>query len=299
MASAVDNSAGTASVALKVGMWMAVSAACFAVLVGIVRFLSAEMDVFVISFWRNCFAVLIFLPWLVRVGPAALKTRRIGTYLVRSTFMVVSSTLLFFSVVLMPIGEATALSFTTPLFTTILAVLVLRETVGLRRWSALVIGFAGVLIMLRPGVAAFEPAAILVILSAISFAAVVVIAKMLAATESPELIVVYLSLFSIPLSLVPALFYWQWPNGEQFLWLVALGAMASGNMYGISRALQIGDASLSQPFDFFRLPMTALVGYFYFQEVLDIWVWVGAAVIFASAAYVTHREALKRRRPTA
>ena len=295
MAPALDGNTGSASVALRVGMWMAFSAASFAALVGIVRHLSADMDVFVISFWRNCFAVLIFLPWLVRAGPAALKTKRIGTYLARSAFMVISSTLLFFSVVLMPIGEATALSFTTPLFTTVLAVLVLRETVGIRRWSALVVGFAGVLIMLRPGVAAFDPAAILVILSAITFAAVVVIAKMLAATESPELIVVYLSLFSIPLSLVPALFFWQWPDGEQILWLIALGAMASGNMYGISRALQLGDASLSQPFDFFRLPATALVGYLYFQEVLDFWIWVGAAVIFASAAYVTHREGLKRR----
>jgi drug/metabolite transporter (DMT)-like permease len=117
---------------------------------------------------------------------------------------------------------------------------------------------------------------------------------MLAATESPEAIVVYVYLYSIPLSLVPALVFWQWPSGEQWLWLLALGVVANGNMYGISRALRIGDASLSQPFDFIRLICTALVGYFAFAEQPDLWTWLGAAIIFACSVYITHREARAR-----
>ena len=278
-------------VAVRVGLWICLSAACFAVLVGIVRHLSAEVDVFVITFWRNILAVAIFAPWLMRVGWRGLATRRSGLLVTRSAFLVVSSICMFFAVVLMPLAEATALSFTTPLFATLLAALVLKEAMHLRRWSALIVGFAGVLVMLRPGAAAVDPAAGLVLFSALTFAAVVVTGKMLAHTESPEAIVVYVSLYSIPLSLVPALIFWQWPSGEQWLWLLALGIVASGNMYGISRALRIADASLSQPFDFVRLLFTALVGYFAFAEQPDMWTWIGAAIILASSVYITHREA--------
>lgn len=278
-------------VALRVGLWISLSAACFAVLVGIVRHLSAEVDVFVITFWRNILAVAIFAPWLMRVGWRGLATRRSGLLVTRSAFLVVSSICMFFAVVLMPLAEATALSFTTPLFATLLAALVLKEAMHARRWSALIVGFVGVLVMLRPGAAAMDPAAGLVLFSALTFAAVVITGKMLAHTESPEAIVVYVSLYSIPLSLIPALIFWQWPSGEQWLWLLALGIVASGNMYGISRALRIADASLSQPFDFVRLLFTALVGYFAFAEQPDQWTWIGAAIILASSVYITHREA--------
>lgn len=278
-------------VAARVGLWICLSAACFAVLVGIVRHLSAEVDVFVITFWRNILAVAMFAPWLMRVGWRGLGTRRSGLLLTRSAFLVVSSICMFFAVVLMPLAEATALSFTTPLFATLLAALVLKEAMHIRRWSALIVGFAGVLVMLRPGAAAVDPVAGLVLLSALTFAAVVVTGKMLAHTESPEAIVVYVYLYSIPLSLVPALLFWQWPSGEQWLWLLALGIVANGNMYGISRALSIADASLSQPFDFVRLLFTALVGYFAFAERPDLWTWIGAAIILASSVYITHREA--------
>ena len=273
---------------------MCLSAACFAALVGIVRHLSAEVDVFVISFWRNLLAVAMFAPWLMRVGWRGLATRRSSLLVTRSAFLVVSSICMFFAVVLLPLAEATALSFTTPLFATMLAALVLKEVVRVRRWSALMVGFAGVLVMLRPGAAAVDPAAGLVLLSALTFAAVVVTGKMLAASESPAAIVVYVYLYSIPLSLIPALLFWQWPSGEQWLWLLALGIVANGNMYGISRALRIGDASLSQPFDFIRLLFTALVGYFAFAEQPDLWTWLGAAIIFASSVYITHREARAR-----
>ena len=277
--------------AVGIGLWMAVSAICFAGLVGLVRHLSAEMDVFVISFWRNAFAIATILPLLLRAGESGLRTKRHGLFLTRSGFMVASSVALFFSVVLMPVAEATALSFTAPLFSVALAVLVLRESVGPRRWIAMAIGFAGTLIILRPGLAAFDPVALLVLFSSAMFAAVVVTGKILDRTETPARIVAYLNIYSLPLSLIPALFVWQWPTWEQFAWLVVLGLMANGNMYGIARAMRLGDASLAMPFDFLRLPFVALVGYLAFSELPDIWTWVGAAVIFGSAAYIGRREA--------
>jgi drug/metabolite transporter (DMT)-like permease len=269
---------------------MALSAACFAALMGMVRHLSADMDVFVISFWRNCAAVLILLPWFLRVGRRGLRSRRQGLLLTRAIFMVLSSITIFFGVTLMPIAEATAISFATPLFAVVLAILVLKELVGPRRWIAILVGFAGVLIVLRPGTEAFQLPALLVLFSSLAFGCVMVTGKLLAATESPELIVANLAVLSVPLSFLPALAFWQWPAGTEWLWLVALGVAANGNMYGIARALQIGDASLSMAFDFVRLPMTALVGFMFFAESPDVWTWAGGAVIVASAFYITRRE---------
>ena len=135
---------------------MTLSAACFAALVGIVRHLSADMDVFVISFWRNCASVAVLMPWFLRVGRRGLRSHRQGLLLTRAIFMVVSSIAMFFAVTLMPIAEATAISFATPLFAVLLAILVLKEMVGRWRWLAILVGIAGVLIVLRPGTAAFQ-----------------------------------------------------------------------------------------------------------------------------------------------
>lgn len=269
---------------------MLASAVGFAALMCLVRELSRELDVLVIQFWRNVFAALAFAPWLARVGFAGLRTRRLPLYFVRSIFMVASSTALFFGVTLMPPADATALSFTAPIFTTILAVLILRERVSEAQWGAIAAGFVGMLIIVRPGFGAFEgPATLVVLFAALAFAAVALTGKMLASTESPALIVAYLAIFTLPLALAPALFVWQWPTLEQFGWLVLIGLAANLNMYGLARAFRIGDASLATPFDFIRLPATAALAYLMFGQAPDLWTWLGAGVIFAASIYVGRR----------
>jgi len=276
---------------------MLVTATAFGILMGMVRHLAdTGMPVMVMQFWRNLFAVAIFLPWFLRVGMAGIRTRRLGLYATRSLSLTLSSISMFFAVTLMPVAEMTALSFTTPLFATILAVLVLRERVGPRRWMALAMGFAGVLVMLRPGLATIDVGAFVVFFSALTFAIVVVTGKMLVATEAPETIVFYLAAISLPISVLPALTVWQWPSADQLVWLVAMGLASNVNMYGISKALQAGEASLTQTFDFLRLPVTALVGFIFFAEIPDVWVWAGAIVILSSAVYIARREEVLRRR---
>jgi|TARA_B100001964_G_scaffold228372_1_gene279442 S-adenosylmethionine uptake transporter len=283
-------------VVVRVGLWMTLSAVSFAALIGIVRHLTPEMNVYVVNFWRNVVSAALFAPWLMHQGFGGLRTRRHGTFALRAALMIVATVTLYEAVALMPMAEVTSLTFTSPLFATALALLVLGEKVGPRRWLALVIGFSGVLVILRPGFAELEPAALLALLCALAFAGVVVTGKMLASSESPESIVLYLSIWGLPLALLPALFVWQWPTFEQALWLLAMGLFGNANMYGFARAFRIGDASLAMPFDFIRLPFTALVGYLAFAQRPDVWVWIGAAVIFAGSAYVTHREALAQRR---
>ena len=196
----------------------------------------------------------------------------------------------------MPLDEVTALSFTTPLFTMIGAILFLGEKAGPRRWAALLIGFAGMLIILRPGLEMINWAAFLIMISAVTFAGVVICGKVLVRLDSPELTVVSLALISVPLSFLPALWFWQWPTVEQYLWLILIGLASNANMYGIAKALESGDASATQPYDFLRLPATAGVGWLAFGETSDIFTWLGAAVILASTVFIARREALARRR---
>ena len=270
---------------------MCCTTTAFAVMVGIVRHLSFDLDVFVITFWRNVLALLFFMPWLWRMGVAGLKTRRLGLHAVRAAVLSVSAIALFLAVTLMPIAEMTALTFTVPLFVTLLAIVVLKETVDGPRWVAIAIGFGGVLVILRPGVGIFEWASFMVLLSSATFATQFVLGRKLASTEHPEAAVIYIWLLSSPILLCFAAVTWQWPTAGQWLWLIALAAAASLNMYGIARALNIGEASLAIPFDFLRLPFTTFLAFFAFSEPLDAWTWLGAAIVFGSTLYITRREA--------
>ena len=276
-----------------------VSCLCFAALVSIVRHVNQTYgtDVFVISFWRNLFSVVVFLPWFLRAGTSAFHSDHHGKLFLRGALMVTSSTAMFFAVALMPIAEATAISFTTPLFSVILAVIFLRERIGVHRVTALAVGMLGMLIILRPGVAVFEWAGVLPIIAALTFGGVVVVGRVLAPVESPQKIAAYVGLWSLPIAFVPAIFFWEWPGWEEFLWLIGTGVAAAMNMYAISRALRIGTASQTAPWDFTRLPFVAVVAYLWFDQISQIWTWLGAAVIFSSVIYVTWRETRKPRPP--
>lgn len=282
------------SAPIRFGFWMVVSCLCYAVILGIVRYLAEThaMNVWVVAFWRNLLSIIVFLPWFLRVGAGpALKSPHHGKLFWRAFLMNASSTAMYFAAALMPVAEATALSFTTPLFCVLLAIIFLHERVGPRRLIGLAVGMIGVVVILRPGSAVFDPAAGLPLLSALSFGGVLIIGRFLAAHESPEKIAAFVGLYSIPISLIPALFYWQWPEGISWPWLAALGGAASLNMYALSRGLRIGEASQTVPWDFVRLPFAALVGYLWFAQTPSLWTWAGAVIIFSSVLFVTWREA--------
>ena len=275
------------------------SALSFGILMGLVRHLGDEMHIFTISFWRFVFSFLLFMPWFWRVGRAGFATRQLPMHVFRAGFLVASSVALLSAIMIMPLDEATALSFTTPLFAVIGAMWFLREQAGPRRWAALIVGFIGILVILRPGAEIINWAAFLVIFSSVTFAGVILCGKVLVRSDSPELMVALLALICVPLSFIPAVLFWQWPNLEQLFWLIAIAVCSSLNMYGIARALQLGDASATQPYDFLRLPTTAIVGWFAFAETSDIFTWIGAVIIFSSTVYITRREALANRRARA
>jgi drug/metabolite transporter (DMT)-like permease len=172
---------------------------------------------------------------------------------------------------------------------------VLGEKVRVRRWAALIVGFAGAMIILRPGASPLGLGQICAVLAAIATGLTAVLIKQLTARDDPDKIVFLTNLALMPLSLVPALFVWRWPTLEMLPPLAGMGACAVFGHIALVRGYAATDASLAQTFEFSRLPFTVALAYVTFGETIDVWTWIGALIIFASAIYITRREALLRR----
>jgi drug/metabolite transporter (DMT)-like permease len=283
---------------LQAGIWMFFGGATGGLMNVIVRFASAEMHPFEVVFFRNLFSLMFMLPWLVRTSATTgMRTGKFGFYVLRAGVAFVSMLTWFYGINLVPLATAQALNFTAPLFATIMAALILKEQVRARRWSAIAIGFAGVLVVLRP----FGPTdtnMLWILVSAATGAMGAITVKFLSRTESASAIVAWMVLLGTPMSLVPALFVWSWPSLMGLVWLVSLGLLGTLAHLSFARALGAADASVCAAFEFLRLPYAALLAWVFFSEPTDLFTWIGAAIIMSSTLYVAHREAqLSRRAP--
>ncbi|MEM7022446.1 MAG: DMT family transporter [Pseudomonadota bacterium] len=273
----------------------AVSVAAMSILI---RHLTTSFDPLQVVFFRTLFGLLVMLPWLARRGIGELRTQRLGQHLLRALLAIGAMVTSFTALSVMPLAEVTALTFTAPIFASVLAVLVLGEPMRLRRWSAVVVGLLGALIILRPGFAAFQPVALLALGSAVCGAIATIVLKIMVRTESPGTVVVYMSLFTTIFAAVPAWFVWQEPTWIQLVWAALLGLAGSMAHLCITRALTCADTTVVMPFDYLRLPAVALVAFVVLGEVPTAWIWLGGAVIAASGIYMTLREAKLRREGT-
>ncbi len=280
------------SISTRAVAFMLISCVSFSVMTAVVRHISQEVPTLEVIFFRNLFGLITIAPLFIRSGIVKiLRTKQIKLYLLRGGMGYSSMLFWFTAIAIVPLADAVALGFTSPFFITILAILILNEAVGLRRWSAMLIGFGGAMLILRPGFGDFNGYYLLVVASAGTMACSVIIIKLLGRTESATTIVAYMVLIITPISFIPAVFVWQWPNLEQLLWLFALGALATIGHLSVTKALMLADATAIMPLDFTRLPITALIAFWAFAEIPDFWVWVGAAVIFGSSIYIAQREA--------
>lgn len=270
---------------------MVLAACLLGALSALVRSIAADLHPFEIAFFRNFAQFALMLPWVAMAGLSAMRTGRVWAHVRRSGFGIVAMLVWFSVLPMMPIAEATAISFSAPLFTTAGAALFLGERVGPRRWAATAVGFLGVLLIIRPGFAAVGLAQVMALLAAVLIAGAMLSNKSLARTESPNAMVVWMGLFMSLFSIAPALSVWQWPTGDTWVWLVALGFVATAAHLAINRAFASGDASFIAPFGFAQIPFVAVLGFTVYGEVPDAWTWAGALVIFASGAYTAHREA--------
>ena len=249
---------------------------------------------FELVFFRNLFAFAFVVPMLLRTGVGVFRTDRLGLHVGRASLNTVNMMVWFTAVSLAPLAEVTALGFTAPIFATVLSVIILRETVGLRRWSAIVVGFAGTMIVLQPGFDTVSPGHGLTLLAATMWAGVLLIIKSLSRTESSITIVAYMSLLMTPMSLIPAAFVWVWPTWTELAWMALIGVCGGAGQYFLAQSFHEADISVVMPFDFTKLVWIALIAYLAFAEIPDWTTWFGGAVIFASTLYIARREAKKR-----
>jgi Predicted membrane protein len=270
---------------------MLASSASFALMMALVRLVSDSIHPLEAAFFRNFFGLVFLAPWLMTTGIGVLNAGRFPIHLLRAGFGLGAMVLLFTALSRLPLAEATALTFTAPLFATVGAAVVLRERVRLRRWAAACVGLLGALIVLRPGASMIDPASFIALGAAVLIAAAMLSIKSLSKTEHPNAIVLIMGLLMTPVSLVPAAFFWTWPSLETWGWLLLMGLAATIGQVCLTRAFAAAEASAVLPLDFSRLVFVALLGYALFDEVPDLWTWVGAAVIVAANVYIAHREA--------
>ena len=269
---------------------MCLSTVAFSIMHGLVRFVSEVLPPFQIAFFRNFFGLAFLLPLLMRSRFAVLRTKQIGLHALRGVINMAAMLMFFTALSISPIAKVTALGFTAPIFMAILAVIVLGERFRIYRWSAIFLGFVGMLIILRPGLVVIDTGALLVIGSAVLWAVAMLIIKIQSRTESSLTIVAYMGIFLGVFSIAPALWVWQ-PFELQTLGLMALiGLFGSIAQMAISESLKETDPTALMPFDFLKLIWTAIIGAWFFAEIPDMFTWIGATVIFSSGLFIAFRE---------
>jgi len=280
---------------VQAAAWMVLSTLMFSGAAAAVRQLSFSIHFIEISFFRSFFGLMIMLPWLIRVGLGALRTRHQWNYIARGLSSTAAMFLWFGGLALVPIAEATAISFTTPFIITIAAFLFLHEPMKLPRWIGLSVGFAGTLIIVRPGFAEVNLGMLIVLTAGVFIAASAMNIKVAARDDSPDTVAIYQVLYMLPLTFVPALFVWRWPTLEGWGLAILVGVFSTYGQRTYTRALALVDASSVTPLDFLRLPFAVFLGFALFGELPDVWTIVGGIVIFAASAYVGRTEAMARR----
>jgi len=255
-----------------------------------VRHLGGQLHPFEIAFFRNLFGLAVMLPLIFTVGLAGLRSRQPKLQVLRGTTGLLAMLGWFYGLTIVPIATATALSFSAAIFASLGAVLLLGEKMHLRRWSAVVIGIIGVLIVLRPGAAAFDPSTLFIVASALLWGFNVVIVKQLSKTDSTISIVAWMSASLTLLSFAPALLVWTWPNTTQLMWLALIGLTGTCGHLTMVKALKLADATAVMSVDFSRLIWTTVMGSLIFADRVDLLAWIGGSIIFVSGLYILYRE---------
>jgi len=271
-------------------LWMMGSMASWASMAALARYLSEEIHVFEIVFFRSVFGALFLVPWVLKVGISGLQTNRISMHLIRGLTGLAVIYLLFFAIAHAPLGEVAAIMSTRPMVASLAAILILNEVAHGRRWIATIVGFFGAIIIIRPGIGPISDGAIYAFVAVLFMAALTIIMKSLARTEKPDTVVIWQMMVFTPCALIPALFVWQTPDTSQFFILILTGLFGTFTQRCLTRAYAKADATVIMPFDFTRLIFSALLGFILFQEFPNVWVWVGGIVILVGVLWLAKLE---------
>ena len=275
---------------------LAIGATLFGSFMGAgVKLLSDDLHPIIICFYRCLMGLIIITPFVARNNFKALQTDNMRLQIFRALINIISMICWFSAIGMMHFEKATALGFTTPLFTTVLAVLILGEVIRFHRTAALLLGFIGILIIIRPGYMPFEFGTILMLIASFSFSFVLIFVKKLSATDSSLTIIFYHLLYMTPAFFILSLFYWQSISFNQLVIFSLMGSSGLLSHWCLAQAFKMSDTTFVMPLQFTKLIWASLIGLFIFAEQPDIWTWVGGVIIFISVVYITYREAFKKK----
>jgi drug/metabolite transporter (DMT)-like permease len=271
-------------------LWMSGAVLSFCGMAIAARELLRTMGTFEILFFRTVVAFVIVLALAARYGTAGLRTRRIGVHLWRNLFHFGGQAAWVFSIGVLPLATVFAIEFTMPIWVAVLAALILGERITRSKVVMLALGIVGVLVILRPGLGFFEPAALVMLFGSMCFAMNMIGTKRLSGTDSPLSVLFWMSVIQTPISLAAALPAWVGPGARDIPWIVAMGIGSFAAHYCLTRAMHLADATVVVPVDFFRLPLIAVVGAAVYGEAFDPFTLAGAALMFAGTYYSLSRE---------
>ena len=272
-------------------LWLVAGGFIFTSTSAMIRLLSSQIESVQTAFFRAVISVILLLPMMLAGRVRPWHSKRIAGHFWRTVMGTTSMVLGFYAVSLLPLADATAISFSQPLFSVLVAALIAGEKVRWRRWSATVVGFIGVLIMVRPGEGSLQFGALVALANAATVSLSILLVKRLSDSETPLMILTQFAIFSTLLLAPPAIWVWRWP--DLWGWVLAVGVALSATVgqYFWVQAFKAGEMSAVAPFEYLRLPFAVFVGWLIWSETPVIWTYVGAAIVIASALYIAHREA--------
>jgi drug/metabolite transporter (DMT)-like permease len=259
------------------------------------KYLSATLPSIEIAWIRFFTFALIMVPAMLPASPLyAMRTERVGLQLMRGAALLASSLFFITGLGFLPIAEASATGFVSPLFVTALSIVFLSESVGVRRWLATAVGLIGVLIILRPGTSAFHLAAFFPLVSALAWACTLIMTRMMSGRERAATTMAYSSIAGVCILTLLVPFVWVAPSWHDILFGILIGVASTAGQWIVVLAFRYADASVLAPFSYTQLLWVSILGFVIFGEIPDIWTVTGAAFIVASGLYTAHRERVRR-----
>ena len=275
---------------LRGALWMFGMVASLSLLAIAARELAPRHNPMELQVVRHGMSLLILAPFVIRAGLRSFQTTNLKLQLFRNVSHFAATIGWYTAVTLLPLAEVFAIEFTTPVWVAVLAVLFLGEKMNVGRVVALVLGIAGILVILRPGFNDVGPGAWMMVATAFGFAIANACTKGLTRTDSVLTVLLWMSMLQGLMAVVGASFDWTAPTVDEIPWLIAIGVTGLGAHYSLAKALTLADVSLVNPVDFLRLPLIAVVGFLAYGEGVDVLVLVGAGIIFVGNYYSIRRE---------
>lgn len=280
---------------LSGALWMVAGGLLFVAVAVLVRHLGSDLPAVEAAFIRYVFGLILLIPVIMRMRWRRVRGKNLQLYAWRGLAHGAAVMLWFFAMARIPISEVTAIGYTTPIFTVMGAVLIFGERIRMRRIIAIIIGFVGILIILRPGFQTIEVGSLAQLVAAPCFAISFLFAKKLTNTENSSDTLVMLSVFCTLVLLPGAVYLWRSPTMTELIWLALVAVFATAGHYAITKSIANAPLTVTQPFSFLQLVWAIIFGFLLFDEVPDLWVCLGAAIIVATITYMSHREAAASR----